>query len=487
MRKFTIRLTVLLMSSLVFFGMYRLEEPGKTKGLSKIASNELRDHIDINQIDMIFYNNGIGSYNNTGTGSSGLFWPKGSIKTAIFEDGLVFGGRVGATEIRVGGSTYKSGLQAGMIKNGVPDNSSLPEYRIYKIKRGWETFPAGAEKDRLKKDYEEWPVDQGAPWVDLNNDGVYTKGIDKPQFVGDEVDFMVMNDGDPARTTNLYGTQPMGIEVQCTIFGFNRTGDLGNMLFKKYRLINKGSNTIRDMYIGLWSDPDLGDANDDFVGCDTIRSLGFVYNGDNDDGGGAGATYGTPPPAAGYDFFQGPVIPYDIAKYPIITQKNLPDSAKFGGKWVPGKTNLPLTSFSFYINSGPVQYKDPDLGAPTGSQQMYWYMTSRDYQGKQFVDPTQGNKPVQFCLPGDPVNGTGWYEGAGWQGGQAPGDRRMLMSSGPFKFEPGEIQEVVVGIILAKGTSNINSVNALKGADDAAQKAYNLDFRNELKISDNSS
>ena len=49
---------------------------------------------------------------------------------------------------------------------------------------------------------------------------------------------------------------------------------------------------------------------DDLVGCDTLpdgtgkpRSLGYVYNSTNNDGG-----YGSKPPALGYDFFQGPRV-----------------------------------------------------------------------------------------------------------------------------------------------------------------------------------
>ncbi|MBU1298896.1 MAG: hypothetical protein KKB77_07090, partial [Bacteroidetes bacterium] len=41
---------------------------------------------------------------------------------------------------------------------------------------------------------------------------------------------------------------------------------------------------------------------------------------------------------------------------------------------------------------------------------------------------------------------------------------------------PGDTQEVVVAILIAIGTSNINSIAILKGTDAAAQKAYDLDF-----------
>jgi len=138
-------------------------------------------------------------------------------------------------------------------------------------------------------------------------------------------------------------------------------------------------------------------------------------------------------------------------------------------------TNLPLTSFAFYINSNDV-YQDPDLGVPAGSVQMYNYMNSRLWDGALFIDPNT-NLAATYCLPGDPVNGTGWYEGAGFPGGPPPEDRRFTMSSGPFTMAPGDTQEVVIAVIIARGTNNINSVAVLKETDRAAQIAYDLDFQ----------
>jgi hypothetical protein len=459
----------ILFLALVFFGA-TLPEEKKGNQTYKTNTNDITEFIAINQILMYFANNGMGSYNPI-TNGSGLVWPGGINGTvaAIFEDGLLFGGKVG-TETRVGGSTYRYGLAAGPILPGVTSDASNPKYKIYRIRKGWELLPPGPDRDRYESDYNNWPVEDGAPWVDVDGDKIFTRGVDLPESLGDETIWFVMNDLDASRTTFLYGTQPMGLEIQCTIFGFNRTGPLGDMVFKKYKIINKGNNTIRDMILAYWSDPDLGYANDDYSGCDTLLTLGFIYNADNNDETG----YGTPPPAAGYDFFQGPVIPYDPARYPIITEKNLPDSAKFDGRWIKGKTNLPLTSFSFYINSDNT-YIDPDLGSPSGSIQMYYYMTSRTYDGSPFVDPNTGLE-VQYCLSGDPIAGTGWYEGPGWPGGKPAGDRRITMSSGTFTMVPGDTQEVVVGILCARGTDNLNSLKVLKETDRAAQIAYDLDF-----------
>lgn len=450
---------LILIVGLISYG-FKPEDKDKTKKVAKINTNDNSNYSDINQIFMWVANNGMGSHDPR-TDGSGFYWPGGPEATiaAIFSDGLIWGAKIGR-EIRVNGGTYRYGLQAGKIlSDGTADDPSNSKYRIFKIRKGWESLPPGPTRDAYEKDYNEWPMEDGAPYEDIDGNGSYTVGVDKPQFIGDQVLWCVSNDLDASRSTYTYGTQPMGLEQQMTVFAFNRTGDLGDMVFKKYTLINKGTLTLKDMYLGYWSDTDLGFAQDDYTGCDTVLSLGYTYNGDNNDEG----FYGPNPPSVGYDFFQGPIVPA------LQT-----DSAKFLGKWKKGFRNLPMTAFTFYIN-GSNTYADPDLGVAAGSVQFYNYLTGYLWDGSPFVDPNTQND-VKFCLAGDPVNQIGWYEGNGWPGGEAPNDRRHLMCSGPFTMAPGDTQEVVVGIVIARGTSNINSVTELKRKDLAAQIAYDLDF-----------
>ena len=453
---------------LISFGGANIEK--KADRLGKISKNDDTKYIAINECFMWIGNNGMGSHNPI-SDDSGFYWPGGENATiaAIFADGLIWGAKVGK-EIRVNGATYRYGLQAGKIlESGVADNPQDPKYRIYKIRKGWESLPPGEDRTDFETDYNEWPVEDGAPWVDVDGDGVFTRGVDEPEFVGDEVLWCVSNDLDASRSTFTYGTLPMGLEQQTLVFAFQRTGDLGDMVFKSYKLINKGTSTLREMYLSYWSDTDMGFAGDDYSGCDTVLSLGYTWNGDEDDED----FYGSPPPAIGYDFFQGPIVPYDPAD-PVISRFNLPDSAKFDGEWRKGFTNLPMTSFSIYINSSAV-YSDPDLGVAAGSEQFYNYMTAKLWNGDPFIDPNTG-EAVDFVLAGDPVAGTGWYEGDGWPGGEPPDDRRHVMNSGPFTMAPGDTQEVVVGILIAKGADRVGSVAELKRKDAVAQIAYNLDF-----------
>lgn len=212
-----------LIFAAVLLGLFTLGFVKRTndKGrLNKISTNDQYKAIDINQIFMWISNNGDGS-NDPRTGNSGFLWPGGvnATQAAVFEDGLIWGGKVGR-EIRVNGSTYRHGLQAGKIlANGLPDDPSLSKYRIYKIRKDWQSFPAGPERDALEKDLNDWPVEDGAPWVDVDGDGVYTKGVDQPKFVGDQVLWFVSNDMDAGRSTFMYGTLPMGIENQVLFLG----------------------------------------------------------------------------------------------------------------------------------------------------------------------------------------------------------------------------------------------------------------------------
>ncbi len=401
-----------------------------------------------NQITQYFSNIGLASFNPIGSGTSGLFWPTGTYKTAIFEDGILWAGKVNG-DLRCGGSTYRSGLQPGnIVSTGVAADPLLPDFNIWKIRKDWSQLPPGAERNRYEYNVQNWPVNLGAPYDDLNHDGVYTPGIDAPKYIGDETSWYVANDLDPARTTFLYGTQPIGVEMQLTEYGFNTTA-LKDVLFRDAKLINKSTSTVTDMYFTIWSDPDLGYAGDDFIGCDTLLNLGYAYNGSDMDGDGNWATYGAHPPAVGYQVVQGPIIP------------GLPaDSAFSGGRYLKGKKNIPMNSFIDILKGWG--WDDPNLGVVLGAQHTYNYIRGKTRGGDSIVNPVT-NLVTTFLVSGDPVAGTGWYEGTtGWPGGPASGDRRLMMSFGPFNFAPGDTQVFSFATLLARGGSNLESITALK-------------------------
>jgi hypothetical protein len=243
----------------------------KNNKINKSLIQISRTYLDINNISTQFYNDGIGDIDPNG--NAGLVYPKGSGKTACYTSGLLFGGMVQGDAIpRVGGTAYRTGLQPGAIlANGQADDPSLDKYRIYRVrpdvKPGGPTADLSAEalnenttasvlQQQYEKDWTEWPASLGAPYTDVNNNGVFDPTVDIPGVNGANMTiWFVANDMNAAKTANLYGSQPMGIELQTTYWAYSQTGVMGQMFFRKYKLINKGyqNNTINDTYLSMWA------------------------------------------------------------------------------------------------------------------------------------------------------------------------------------------------------------------------------------------
>lgn len=459
-----------------------------SKGLNKPQGNPVRTFLNINNLSTQIYNDGNSDI--TPDGNSGLVFPKGSGKTAVFESGLLWGAKVaGDPQVRVGGSAYRQGLQPGkIISPGVAENPALDKNRIYRVRP--DIYPGGPPVDlsaaatdeglsesairaQYEKDWNEWPAADGAPFVDMNNNGTYQPAVDIPGVKGaDQTVWFVANDLDASKTTFMYGTNPLGIEMQATIWAYAQTGALGNMFFRKYKIINKSNITFDSMYVSMWSDVDLGNSTDDFAGCDTTLSLGYCYNANAVDD-----TYKPlPPPAVGFDFFQGPLLTGVVGE---DRNKNGVDDAEdfgiFDGKVVgPGKINLPMTAF-YYFARGDAAVVDPTQGAPQGSTQFYNFFQGKiGLTGVPFTDPNT-LKPTSYALSGDPQTRSGWIDGQ-----LIPaGDRRIGSASGPFQMAPGDTQEVVVAEICAgaiPGTDRLSAIGLLKFYDQQAQLAYDNFF-----------
>jgi hypothetical protein len=459
----------------------------------------------INNVTSYYSNNGDGSYDPFSSDDEGFEYPKGSQTYTIFEEGLVWAGVEHAPwdtiqfnssytrPIHVGGSTYNHGLQTGRIVT--PGDSATATWpvaqaasaatRIYRVRPdigpstdkaaalallttteipyfAHETYSAEELYDQYIADWNEWPATSGAPYKDVNGNGVYDPGTDIPGVPGaDQTIWYVANDMDVSVTYDLAGSSPMGIEFQRTIWAYNQSGALGNTIFQKNLIINKSGVSIDSLYLSQWSDPDLGGslgANDDYVGCDTSLGLGFVYNATNSDG-----AYGSTPPAVGFDFLEGPMVdgaPTDVAI--------------FKGQKVTGKKNLGMTAFNFFVNQNST-YIDPRLGST------YGYVGTTDWwnlmrglvtrTGATYTNPIT-NQVTQYCLSGDPVTSSGWIDGkiAG------AGDRRMCQITGPFTLKNGDTTEVVVGELVAEATNRLSSVAMLRYYDLYVQNAYDNFF-----------
>lgn len=363
--------------------------------------------MDANNLDMFVTNHSSFAYDLI-TGNAGLFYPKGTGNTVVFAAGLSVGAKVGGT-LRIAVGEYMQEFVPGPMSNGtyLPDQF---EFRNYKIVRGNTTDP----------DYLNWPVQDGAPLDSLG----------QPALLGDAMLWSVYNDANPSAHGNDTGsTEPLGLEVQQSTFAFNRAGVLANVIFLRFKLLNKGGNQLDSAYVSLWSDPDLGGFTDDLVGCDTTLSLGYCYNATNAD-----QQYGSNPPAVGFSLLKGPSV--------LVS---------------PGVTDtLGPTAFARYING-----TDPVSAAET-----YNRMRGLEPGGSPVHEFDDLLQPITtFELTGDPVTGSGWLD-------SNPSDRRLFLTSGPFTMAPGESQETVWAISIGQGADRLSSVSDLRNVVATIRSAY---------------
>ncbi len=448
--------------------------------------------LDVNNVRARILNNG------------NLFWrgsphvyevPKGGGAQAIFVSGVWFAGLVDGN-LRAAAARYGNyELWTGPLDdNGNPPSDCSIYDKVWKVNRAdVVAFEGGAS---APPDMASWPTGLGAPTlapaegdgIDNDEDGdideagemrsitaevlqlplsqrisrvVDLAGGERPEITGDQTLWWIMNDR--GNTHNETETPPIGIEVHATAFAFNQAGDIGNTTFYKYNVFYRGDVPLEDAFMGIFSDPDLGNFDDDYVGSDSTLGLGYVYNADDDDEGSGG--YGPAPPAAGYDFFQGPIVP------------SVGDTATVSGRTVPDFRNLPMTYFAFYNNAGG-PFGDPGIGSD-----YYGYMSGRWKNGQRWTygdtGSTEGLPETNFMFPTDPTTGEFWSEFNADGNGNAnpPADRRFAMSTGPFTINPNDQQEIVFGLVWARGTDNLNSVTKMFAADRRAQAAFDANFK----------
>jgi hypothetical protein len=429
-----------------------------------------RVFLNANNISAYFQNTGIFDQNTTSGNLAGFEWPKGSGKTACFTAGLCIGcyitDKTGTPKLGEVMASYKGEYSPGAVKvsGGIPSWDNDPKFKMYVVRAG--------DNSSNNPDYDKWTlmIPYGAPFVDNNNNGIYDPGIDVPgQKNAGETIFLCMTDADASNRSSGEGfgggiNKPLlYAEIHFTAWAYNTPG-LEDLQFVNWVVINKGDSAWRRTYTGVVVDADLGDANDDYIGCDTVNkiNLGYTYNATNND-----AQYGIAPPAFGMDYF----------KSPIIRKSGLPDDT------------LGLTSFSFFTNTSTAP--PPCESDPNGeSYPAYLDLKGTKKDGSPFLDPTQSPPSItKFCYPGDPETGIGWteYKGSIQNCGgltgptistNPKGDRRFIFCSGKedFTVNPGDTQNIVLAQFVARGSSNLNSVTKLKSLAKTAKLIYLSNF-----------
>ncbi|MGD9900825.1 MAG: T9SS type A sorting domain-containing protein [Calditrichaceae bacterium] len=455
--------------------------------LSKVTWKPSYSLINVNNLSGYVLNNGRMNYNPL-RDFSGLTYPEGT-GNAIYTDGIVWGGVVEGDSLhcRVGGQVYRSGTVPGWIdETGTPAALDDPRNRIYRIRSDWremseleirrdaaEFYGLNANSvteemvnnilSQYEKDWNEWPVDLGAPYIDKNGNGLWDgPAVDQPGIIwADQVLFFVVNDFNPVLTDSLFGSPPLGLEVQITAWASQDILNLRDVYFKKYKIINKSEKKIDSIFVAQFSDPDIGNYEDDLVGYDESLQMMYGYNSVAVDHG--YSIYGIAPPAIGYVLVQGPVV------------ASVGDTAQYDFRTLHNHRNLDPSSFG-YLESSEWEINYQDYG-----RTLEWYNFLNGYRINYGSEGTvlepfvhlSGDEvgiPTKFPLNGDPVTGTGDIDGTG--DNLDPGDRRMMMTTGPITMGSGDEQELVYMVAGGIGDDHLSSITQLRQNVKNAKMIY---------------
>jgi len=404
---------------------------------------------------------GIFDQNKLSSNAPGFEWPIGSNKFVIFTTGLtascMINGQLAQTSC-----SYLGEYLPGAIQNGQYYYDST-KFRIYKIEKS-----LGASQ----YDWQNWGymVPYGAPYVDVNHNGNYEPMIDTPGVKNaSQTIFACLTDINPVSHTSGEGfgggiTNPlMGIELHLTKWVYSYPS-YNDVIFTKFEILNKGNQPWNRTQFAIYSDPDIGAAEDDWSGCDTVRNMGYGYNADNDD-----AVYGSNPPAVGYKILKGPV-----------------------NKSVSPNVTYYMTSFNRTNNAGapPPNESDPN-GEPLGA---YYFMQGFKKDSAAWLDRTQPTpwgsyKKTKKIFYGDPETNEGWTAEKGYivnYGKDSVGmlypevqkDVRFTLGMGAENYTVmnGDTAVIWMAQFAARGTSNLNSVTKLKQLADLVQMYYESNF-----------
>ncbi len=405
-----------------------------------------------NNTETFIVNTGIFNQDVRLSNAPGFEWPIGTGKHALFSTGLTIGAKYNGL-LRMAAASYKGEYTPGYIidSSGIPAARTDSRFRIYTVKRG--------DNASNNQDWAEWGqmVPFGAPYIDVNYNNQYEPAIDTPGIKGaSQTIFVCMTDGFPNTHTIGEGfgggTQPLYAELHLTAWGFNTYPGLENVQFLKWDVINKSKTQWQSVYFTIYCDADLGWADDDFIGCDTLRNLAYCYNGDNDDAGNQ-YSYGPNPPAVGIQFLD----------------------------CMPGYAKMSSFGFSICMGCPAPVCEYAANGEPEGA---YFFMKGFKKDGTPWVVPnTIPPLVTKFCFSGDPETGAGWDESDGRVGncggsliGQwyppIPSDRRFITSYGADNknLNPNDTQKILIAQLIARGSSNLNSVTRLKLLSDTVKQ-----------------
>lgn len=250
----------------------------------------------------------------------------------------------------------------------------------------------------------------------------------------------VYNDRDPANHIAGTSPRPLGIEIYQSIYSWTLPWNK-DIVFFKLDVRNRSDDTLRDVFLGMVCDADVGNAADDRCGLALDK---YVYNNARsesayvDNLGYVWSSDAVPAGFVGFDFLQSPYV------------RN-PDGSIDGINGLDDNGNGMIDEPSEGRQYGMTAFKIFALANdPTTDAKQYLAMSGHEWE-----------PPYEY----NPYDSTD----------AAPDDKRFLQSTGPVTLAPGEMTTVTIAVIGARADRTGDPAAwpyQLAVTSQAAQQAY---------------
>ncbi len=429
--------------------------------LSLMSTTSVKSQCGPGNAVSIMDGNNVKSYQSTrgvlwqdmSTGSAGLEIPIGTGLNTIYSGGIWVAGVDGNGELHLAADKY--GVNGNDFWPGPIDENTGEAFNCLAYDVFWSVSKTEIDlflwDGTISQNILLWPGKNNpnlsyivpnqklAPFVDVNADGDYNPADgDYPAIKGDFNQWWVMNDVGNVHSST--GASALGIELHFLSYAFATNNPVNNSVFYDVEIINKSDTTYSGTHFGIFVDPDIGGYIDDYIGCDTIRNVGFAYNGDDVD-----SDYGTFPPVQGIAMLDLPILDGQIAS---------------------------MSSFASFSSFGNAAMNDPSL-----PMDYYNYMQGNWKDGTPMVYGGNGHTsgggtvafPYQYC--GLPSDGGQWSECSELN---PSGDRRFVINFGEFNFITGRTISMTFATVYHRPTTGTSceSVDGLLTVVDEVSTFY---------------